>query len=128
MKVTPNQRYIEFLSPFCDVDFSMSIVFFIIAVNFGLALGLLWVARQIWQWRRWVLRLNRSIQMAHQSLEQGSENSLSPLTALTPAVLSNYQYLEAHLEPKFRAFRGLLGGLQRLHRLWRVTMKNRRGF
>jgi hypothetical protein len=106
----------------------MSIVFFITAINFGLALGLLWVATRVWQWRRSLFRLNRSLQVAHYSLEQQFEQSLSLLTAGTPELLSDYQHLESQLEPKFQAFGGLVGGLQRLHRLWRVTMKKRRGF
>ena len=102
----------------------MSIVFFIIGFNIILAFGLGWVAgRMVW-WRRSLQRLTRSLQVAEQTVQQ--HINASPTLALP--VLLHYQQLESQLAPRLKSSAQAFNGLQRAHRLWRVTIKKPRGF
>jgi hypothetical protein len=107
----------------------MSIVFFVTLINLGLAVGLLWVARHLWQWRRSLTHLNRRLQASHQTLQQQFQQAFSgdaPLVA--PDVVTEYQQFAAYLFPRLQFSAKTFAGLHRAHRLWRVTMKKRRGF
>ena len=106
-------------------NFSMSIVLFVIGLNLSLAIGLLWVARQVFQWRRSLKRLNRSLQVAQQTIPPYLSD---PVSSSTPTLLTQYQHLEAQLLPLFSGSAKTFTGFQRAHWLWRVTMKKRRGF
>ena len=102
----------------------MSIVFFIIGLNIALALGFCWVAGRMVQWRRSLQRLTRSLQVAEQTVQQHID--VSPTLALP--VLLHYQQLESQLTPRLKFSAQALAGLQRAHRLWRVTIRKPRGF
>jgi hypothetical protein len=114
---------------FLYVDFSMSIALFVTVVNIGFALSLLWVARQVWQWRRSLSRLNRSLQAVTQTVQQTVQQQLvdggSPIT---PMLFTEYQQFAEQLFPRFQFSVKTFAQLRRVYRLWRVTMKKRRGF
>ena len=101
----------------------MSIAFFVVGLNIILALGLGWVAGRMVQWRRSLQRINRSLQVAEQTVQQHLETR--PTETLAIAV--HYKELESQLTPRLRASAQALAGLQRAHRLWRVTIKKPRG-
>ena len=102
----------------------MSIVFFIIGLNIALAFGLCWVAGRMVQWKRSLQRLTQSLQVAEQTVQQ--HLNASPTLALP--VLLHYQQLEAQLAPRLKSSAQALAGLQRVQRLWRVTIRKPRGF
>ena len=101
----------------------MSIVFFIIGLNITLALGLCWVAGRMVQWRQSLQRLTRSLQVAEQTVQQ--HINASPTPALP--MLLHYQQLESQLAPRLKSSAQAFAGLQRAHRLWRVTIRKPRG-
>ena len=102
----------------------MSIVFFVIGLNIILAIGLGWVAGRMVQWRRSLQRINRSFQVTEQTVQQ-QLNARSNMDAWAIAV--HYKELESQLTPRLKASAQALAGLQRAHRLWRVTIKKPRG-
>ena len=102
----------------------MSIAFFVIGFNIILAIGLGWVARRMVQWKRSLQRLNRSLLGAEQTVQQHL-NAKSNTDAWAIAV--HYKELESQLIPRLKASAQALAGLQRAHRLWRVTIKKPRG-
>jgi hypothetical protein len=103
----------------------MSIALFVTVVNIGFALSLLWVARQVWQWRRSLSRLSRSLQAVTQTVQQQLADGGSPIT---PTLLTEYQQFAKQLFPRFQFSAKTFAQLRRVYRLWRVTMKKRRGF
>ena len=102
----------------------MSIVFFIIGLNITLSLGLCWVAGRMVKWRRSLQRLTRSLQVAEQTVQQ--QINAGPTPALP--VLLHYQQLESQLTSRLKSSAQAFNGLQRAHRLWRVTIGKPRGF
>ena len=102
----------------------MSIIFFIIGFNITLSFGLFGVAGRLVGWKRSLQRLTRNLQVAQQTVEQHLK--ANPTPAL-PMILQ-YQQLESQLAPRLKSSAQAFAGLQRAHRLWRVTIKKSRGF
>ena len=102
----------------------MSIVFFVIGLNIILSIGLGWVAGRMVQWRQSLQRVNRSLQVAEQTVQQRLNARLN-MDALAIAV--HYKELESQLTPRLKISAQALAGLQRAHRLWRVTIRKPRG-
>lgn len=106
----------------------MSIVFFVIGLNIILAIGLGWVAGQMVQWKRSLQRLKRSLQVAEQTVQQHLK-ARSTMDALAIAVYyQEYKELESQLASRLKISAQAVAGLQRAHRLWRVTIEKSRGF
>lgn len=102
----------------------MSIIFFIIGFNITLSFGLFGVAGRLVGWKRSLQRLTRNLQVAQQTVEQHLHAGPTP----TLPMILQYQQLESQLAPRLKSSAQAFAGLQRAHRLWRVTIKKSRGF